>query len=70
MREMTKGLNETQTAFTIRCIKAEAWDEGYRDAIDDYGTDIPWGGMTSDANPYRAAAPPQSTPTTESGDDR
>lgn len=34
-------------------VKAAAWDEGYADAIDDYGTDIPWGGTTSDHNPHR-----------------
>lgn len=34
---------------------AAAWDEGYADAIGDYGCDIPWGGTTSDDNPYRAA---------------
>lgn len=32
---------------------AAAWDEGYAAAIDDYGCDVPWGGTTSDENPYR-----------------
>lgn len=44
-------MNSTERA--IRAIKAEGWDEGYAAAIDDYGTDIPWGGTTSDDNPYR-----------------
>lgn len=37
---------------------ADAWDEGYREAIEDYGCDIPWGGFTSKDNPYRAAGDP------------
>lgn len=35
-----------------RRVQSDAWDAGYRAAIEDYGTDIPWGGMTSAGNPY------------------
>ena len=35
---------------------ARAWDEGYEHAIDDYGCDAPWGGSTSNENPYRISA--------------
>ncbi|MND01891.1 hypothetical protein D3C83_210640 [compost metagenome] len=40
-------------ADAITCLVAQAWDEGYRAAIEDYGCDVPWGGFTSDENPYR-----------------
>lgn len=47
-------LNEA-VADVLRAARATAWDEGYKEAILDYGCDIPWGGFTSDANPYRPA---------------
>lgn len=37
----------------VTALLAQAWDEGYRAAIEDYGCDLPWGGFTSDDNPYR-----------------
>lgn len=37
----------------ITALVAAAWDEGYREAIEIYGCDIPWGGTSSDDNPYR-----------------
>jgi hypothetical protein len=37
----------------ITRLVAQAWNEGYRAAIEGYGCDLPWGGFTSDDNPYR-----------------
>lgn len=55
---MERRDDETQTAFAIRCIKAEAWDEGHASA---HGYDLTyhldrdeWTEMPKDpANPYR-----------------
>lgn len=37
----------------IKKLVAEAWDAGYKAAIEEYGCDIPWGGFTSNDNPWR-----------------
>lgn len=39
----------------IMRMLADAWDQGYEEAIDRYGTSIPWGGTTTEDNPYRLA---------------
>jgi hypothetical protein len=54
-RGSDRGPAFTATTSAASDDLAGAWDAGYRAAIEDYGCDIPWGGMTSDENPYRQA---------------
>lgn len=44
---MTKEAGETQTAFAVRCIQAQAWFEGWHAST---------GGVPAVENPYRYAA--------------
>ena len=56
MTEHTAEMDIAELAATlaeiIRKAQARAYAEGYADAIDDYGTDLPWGGMTPASNTY------------------
>lgn len=49
---MIKGPDESQTAFTIRRIQAQAWDEGHDACPNGCGR---WDSCTG--NPYRVTPP-------------
>ena len=54
---LTKRRGESQTAFTIRCIKAQAWDEGYaKGNLDGYF------GSSDERNPHGDATPSEVDP--------
>ena len=44
-------MSTTETAKVPDAALAAAWDAGYKEAIENYGCDIPWDGFTD--NPYR-----------------